>query len=125
VTRWSNDSIKVDHTIDVIRQVYEGPWGLKASDEDVVVEVARRVAGVNIERPESSELGERLWDWKCLVPSPLAEGLTSLIEDGLSVGATVPIDEIAGEADTVNWEIRQAHKVLDLIQEHVERSEPS
>lgn len=114
---WQDDAAKVATVTQSIRETYSGPWGLKASSDDVIHDAAKAL-GLDV---DTDGLGDRLWDWTCDQPSPFTEGLASLVDDGLQVGAVVPTAEIAGEADTATWETRQAQFVLALLQE---RSEP-
>jgi len=121
--RWSDDLEKLAKTMETIQETFSGPWGPKASEEDVISDVAIALglsSDFHTDRDNLAPLAEKLWDWKCEQPSPLVEGLASLVEDGLTTGAVVPVEEVAAASEMDEWEIRQAKVVLDLLQDHFE-----
>jgi hypothetical protein len=113
--RWSDDEAQVTAALECIEKTYSGPWGLKASSEDVVRDLAK-ASGCDFDEPTLDALGEALWNWEGENESPLIAGLSALIDDGLKPGTTVPVAEVAGDGETSEWEVRRAKFLLDLIQ---------
>lgn len=108
------DDGKVLVVANAVRETYSGPWGLKASSADVIHDVCKAL-GVDIDAEVEWALGDELWDWESEQPSPLAEGLSSLVADGLAPGSTVPTAEIAGDGETNEWEVRRARFILAAL----------
>lgn len=123
-TRWKDDPTRVEKANAGLDECFSGPWGDKASEEDVVWSVAHALglsADFGTTRDEYAPLAEALYEWEGGNESPLVAGLSQMITDGLQPGATVPVEEVAGELETASWEARQTAFILDLLQDHYEK----
>lgn len=116
MTKWSDDPTRVQLVCKAIDEVYEGPWGLKASPRDVVSAVTKALY-MSLDYESEGTVADRLWEWQCEQPSPLTQGLVSMVEDGLQPGTTVPLAEVAGDGETQEWAQAQARFIIDVIQD--------